>query len=933
MAETGETGAKDWRSDEEKAKARLRVGMMSLFKCWIPDHPEASTARAEVHPVLRDALGGAARITLVSSLFQGIDDLEVYELTDQPISLQDIMVDRQGSEAFLDPKMALRLVRRKFGLMTMITRMTGTLEHRNITAVSISAGIPMDELLRFSRLMSARITESAAEEEKLFRRALAREPCPHIDVLFHDDVIGRKLPVRWEVKQFFSTVARALRAGGDPVEVAHGIVGEQLRWLGPRQLMEIALHATRINIEMDTGRLDAPRMTLGEADEEPLLIATRHIFDEYKALKKEAERERAMSGFARTGQFTAAGQSPTEDGLPAEDTEALAEELEAEDDFLTVAEEAAGPGADDELVIHARALDLLRAVRGRGFFRKVSMVAGEIDFVGTAAGFGGTALAAKDPLEAHAEAKRITEPMYRARSLADVVGPLMSGGHLQQALEAGRDALEAARACNEQDAPQAFSAAIEALMFIGAESDREAAVREGLQASHRLREPETRAASLMRIASTLLEAGALPQGVRSTLSRNVMGDDIHFWDEKVIEPPLVEALVSLLPGVDDDTVLFLQTLIAHTDPGVRCGVVRTIPFTESEALRNMLLSHLKDAEEIVRTEVVERLGASQDPTLGIYLQNVARQKSGDLTEREKRAVALNLARLDLEKYTPLFNAMLGPLATATGDLTKREKPFKEDIDWQMAALEVLFHANSRSARRLLYNAALSSRGALKDSCERIWAYIKDKPYGEHTLPRSPHDPEWTEEDEFDLLRTLERVAPEAAEPDAEAGDSLDADHAGERAPSAPADDKKGGGLFGRLKSLFKRGDDAGESNEATDPAEASAEASVEQPVEPLGPPAAAMRIEARLSNEGEAWSGSTQMVFRLYVDEDGEQPLWEERLEQVPVEEGAINVRLGLSRRFPKPLPGRVWLGISVQDRPEMRPRALIERRAAVVEG
>ncbi len=39
------TGAADWRSDAEKDKSLLRTAALSLFKTWIPEHPEASAER------------------------------------------------------------------------------------------------------------------------------------------------------------------------------------------------------------------------------------------------------------------------------------------------------------------------------------------------------------------------------------------------------------------------------------------------------------------------------------------------------------------------------------------------------------------------------------------------------------------------------------------------------------------------------------------------------------------------------------------------------------------------------------------------------------------------------------------------------------------------------------------------------------------------
>ena len=221
MLEKVVTGASDWRSEEEKEKSHLRTASMSLFKTWIPEHPEASAERDQVMGLWRQALAHRGRVTFVSTLSTGVDDIMVHEYHDQGLSMQELLVQREGTEAFLDPRNALRVVRRKYGMMTLITRMTGTMEHRNIVAISMQRDIEPRELVEFSKLLASRITDTAAEEEQVFRKAFSRGQFPHVEVLFHSDIVGRRLPVPWEVKQVYALAGRAARTPGATCRVVN----------------------------------------------------------------------------------------------------------------------------------------------------------------------------------------------------------------------------------------------------------------------------------------------------------------------------------------------------------------------------------------------------------------------------------------------------------------------------------------------------------------------------------------------------------------------------------------------------------------------------------------------------------------------------------------------------------------------------------------
>ena len=95
------------------------------------------------------------------------------------------------------------------------------------------------------------------------------------------------------------------------------------------------------------------------------------------------------------------------------------------------------------------------------------MVSGDVNFVDTAlAGTNeiGGALVAQDPVEALRLARDVTEPFYRARSLAETVVPLVNAGKAELAFKAARDALASARICQTEDQVSAYSVTLPALI-------------------------------------------------------------------------------------------------------------------------------------------------------------------------------------------------------------------------------------------------------------------------------------------------------------------------------------------------------------------------------------------------------------------------------------------------------------------------------------
>ncbi len=967
MIEEEATGAADWRSEAEKQKSMLRKACASLFKTWIPDHPEAQLERGEVPRNWRDAMldGTMPGITLESMLSQGSEDVLAHDYHEQALSMQELLVQREGSDAFLDPKNALRVVRRKFSMMTLVSRMASTMEQRNIAAISIKGDIPVEVLTKFGRLLAARVDGTALEEENEFKKKMRRGKFDHVEVLYHSEMIGRRLPVPWRAKHAYTLIGRAMKRGEMPETATDRVAANRAPHMPPKVLRQLLLYADDVRDELDApGAFDPIQTFLMHAEERALLNATRNIFNEYQELRSEASHARAMHS---TTDLSVGDLMGGDDELStAEVQKAL------DDDFLADADQD-----DDDFLRLAKGLELVRKTRGPEFFSRITMVSGDVSFVATALGSGFAevehTVVGLDPVEGLRKAQAVTEPYYRARGLSAVVPHLLAGGHEEEAEKAAEEAFAAARKCHTADVDQAYTAALTALLAVGHEQQAGLAVSEALERAHDHKDDEERAASLMRVVSTLMEAGPLPPSVRTTLSRAIVGADVHFWGKKDISSPLVEVILSLLTGDDVDTMIFLQKVIVHPNVDVRKSVIRSMPF-DTEELRGILLGHLRDTDVNVRVDVAERIGYSGDRKLALYLQNHVRQNAPD-SLREKRAMAMNLARLDPERFTPLFNAMLGKYATEGQGLTDKFKPLKDDDDWRLAGLEVLYFLNSQQAKRLIFNVEKKVKGSLKPLVDQMWAIIKAKPYGDPTLPRSSHDPEWTEDQSLGLGALLERDA-RAAGIEEEADPDLPPEEQEADVEAAPKrKEKSTGGLFSRIKSKIFGGDggeetqaieavrdDAGEGEgegeggddaqmtpgEATmDAAAPSLDAPPGAPSAAYAPPAppkvrtyagdakAAMRFQAMLMEGEGAWSGAVPMTFALYGGPEEGMPFWQDELHTVIVQDGSFEVLLGVTdgNRLPDALPTEVWLGINVDGNGEMQPRTSLTRARSVVQG
>lgn len=954
-----QTGAADWRSDAEKHKSLLRKAAISLFRISIPDHPEAAMARPEAGPQFRDAMGTfAEQVTFVSLLSFGSEDMQAHDYMSAPLSLQELLVQREGTDAFLDPRNALRVVRRKFGMMTLIARMASTFEQRNIIAVQLDGTMDEKEILAFARLMNVRVEGTAAEEELAFRKRLRREKLNKVDVLYHSELVGRRIPVPWPVKHLYSLLGRINRKSGRPsADALQQFAEENAGRLNAKSLRQLSLYSDELAEDLDADGLDPYEAFIRCADERLMLTATRSIFDEFRELKLESQRERVLS--VAGDMDRSVSDDDVDESLTANSEGSLTDIAEA--NFL---EDASSDADDDDFLRIAQALDRIRRLLGRNFFERISLVSGDVNFVDTVEGTGLEAVEERlkgiDPEEALAQARAVTEPYYQARALAAVVEPLQAAGKTELAERAALEAYAAAKACITSDAMLAHAVAIDALLNARLALPAADSVRQAMTAAHAMGEDDERTAAIMCIVSALIEAGALPTQVRSAFSESILGPDVNFWSKSTVTQQLVEAILALLTEIDEDALIFLRKLVVHPDEAIRRSVLRTLPIGDNEAVNNMLVSHLRDDEPAVRIEVMERIGWAGKPQFGLYLVNHFRHGQAR-TDQEKRTLALNLARLNPDRYVPVLNAMLGGLATKDAALTARFKPIKDDSPTQLAALEVLYHLNHRNARRLLYNASEKGKGKLKPLAKRIWELVRSAPYGEPKFPQSTHDPEYNEDAPYEFLTEIEALEAEQKEaaPTPEVEEKVELSFDEEVVAPETSEKSSGSSLFGRLKSkLFGSKSGADESLSDADDGETSAafdelsddEAAMAReqnalltppaatesssqpapPPAPLGPPRAGLRFAARLTADEEVGGTTLPMHFALFTSETNGEPFFAEEKSAVRIAGGRFEVTLGTDRVRFEGIPEQVWVEVTV-DGDTLSPRALVTRQRSVV--
>jgi len=700
--------------------------------------------------------------------------------------------------------------------------------------------------------------------------------------------------------------------------------------LSAKSVRQLALYHRELKRDLGDSAHDPFPDLLRAANQRITLTATRNIFDEFNELRNRRKQKAALE---QSGEHVLT-EGDTEELFDDEDTDFSAE--------------ASDVGGDDEaeLLRLGDSLNRIREILGRPFFARISMVSGDINFVDSATGDAGAseevgADTLTNPVEALRRARAVSEPLYRCRSLATVTPTLISAGRFDDALAAASEALDAARIVPTEDKVSAFSAAVRALVETEQPELAATAVTECLGVAHNYRDLVERSAALVRVASTLIETGTLPITVKKAVSRAILGPDVHFWGKAAVKSPLVEAVISIISSREDDSLIFLQKVIVHEDPAVRRSVVRTMPLDGVEQLEKMLLGHLKDHDSGVRVEVIERLGSSGQLKFGVYLVNVLRQEILNTLE-EKKALALNLGRLDPERYYHVYNAMLGRLGLDDAAMTNRIPKFKDDADLQLAALEALYHLQSRDARRILYHAAHEGKGSGVKHAKALWQVVKASGYADPSLPRSPHDPEWTEEDIFNFQTVLDQGTAILKTIDAE-GESE--------------------GLVGLIKGLFKKkpaspplaevlsSDDDGEDlpeleplnpADGINPDEGSADVpepsrtedeSTDTDNAPPAPrePEVGLRLEAMIQRDTRAWSGRVPMVFRIHGTPDSEDPIFSESKEEVLITAGRFEVTVGSDIAIPQ-LPKKVWMEIEVDGEP-LEPRMEISNYRSVVPG
>jgi hypothetical protein len=941
MVENNNSGAQDWRSELEKRKSLLRKSAIALFKTWIPDHAEASIARGEVFALFQGSLHQYARaINLVNQLSFGSEDITAHEFATEPISLQELLVQREGTDAFLDAKNALRVVRRKFGMMTLISRMASTMEQRNIASIRIQSDIDQETLLKFGKLMSRRVEGTSTEEEEEFRRQLRRLNSNHISVLFHVDVIGRKVPVPWPIKEIYSKLAILNERDGvlSNDGLAH-FCNEHASQLTSKSVRQLSLYNGEMRQDLGDSAHDPFPSLLRAANERLVLTATRNLFDEFNELRILRKQRAALH---QSGEHV----------LTEEATQAQFSDDET--DFAAEASELGGVDSAEILRL-GKTLDLIRTIMGRAFFIRISMVSGDLNFADAASGktavndqFEADTMA--NPVEALRRARAISEPLYRCRSLGTVTPTLVSAGRFDDAMAAASESLDSARVVPGEDRVSAFTIAIRALVETEQPELAASAVTESINTAHNFRDLVERSGALVRIASTLIETGTLPILVKRAVSRSILGPDVYFWGKDAVKSTLVEAVIAIISSKEDDSLIFLQKVIVHNDPAVRCSVIRTMPLNGIPHLEKMLLGHLKDHDVDVRLEVIERLGSSSQVRFAAYIANAIRQ--GEFTtDEEKLSLALNLGRLDPDKQYHVYNAMLGQLGLDDPKLTDRMPKFKDDEGLQLAALQALHHLRSREARRVLFHASHDGRGkkAIQTKAEQLWELTKNLGYDDPMFPRSSHDPEWSEEDIFNFEQFLAGAPTKNKQED------------GERI-------KEASGMFGWVKSLFSSDESDGDrieplndSKSPTDEPDAPNEISTDRSDEPLSnlqtpstnttelntseisessvqpsksavEPQVGFKIEAMIQRASRAWSGDVQMVFCFHAsDHDDQPPLYSESKSDVRVTAGRFEVILGSTESLPD-LPKKVWLTIEV-DGHLMEQRLEITPYRSVIQG
>ena len=324
----------------------------------------------------------------------------------------------------------------------------------------------------------------------------------------------------------------------------------------------------------------------------------------------------------------------------------------------------------------------------------------------------------------------------------------------------------------------------------------------------------------------------------------------------------------------------------------------------------------------------------------MYLVNILRQ-GGLSTFEEKLSLALNLGRLAPNRYYHVYNAMLGRLGLDDASMTDRVPKFKDDRDLQLAALEALYHLRSREARRILYHAAHEGRGGVTKQAKQLWQVVKSSGYTDPTLPRSPHDPEWTEDDLFNFQVVLDEGATllqkvdDGAEQEGLVSLIKGLFQRKKKASSPPDLGAEGNDKFtdGDLPPIMPLDSDKTADQGSNDSTPEPIDLVAETPPSPPPPrtPEVGLHLEAMIQRDTRAWSGRVPMTFTIHASADDDNPLFTDTQSEVLVTAGRFEVTVGSDVALPL-LPKKIWMQIEVDGEP-LEPRMEVSNYRSVVQG
>lgn len=874
---------------QNEALGNLRQACFSLFKTMLPDSPDARVERHRVHECLDRAMEGRERLNVISLAFVGREDMMIegylhdFEGNPMEVSVSTLFNPPEESEAFLDPRHAIKVARRKYNMLALMNSMNTLMARRSIFSMSIAASIGEKELLAFCDLMS-RTFETREEEESAIREGAARFAKRRlIELFYNEQVVGQTLKLPWRLK----VALTLLRARAQERKRTEGELDREA------QLQLLSYHSYGLS------QPDLKAWILFGDKLEPELegVFSIKLMDEIVLGLPEKQLASIILSLLETyHQLRKEHLGKTE----AQDDEEVEESEQSFQTQLGLAE------VGERLRTHAAALDRLQNIIGKGRFLSLAKAKRALDFQREAAEgetfdeLTGDAGSVEAIERAAQQAYNLSDPAYRAKALIQLALKLHEANETDRASELAADAFLFTDEITVGAVP-IIAEVLGCLLAVGDEKLALEALKKGLLLAHSFPAEEERAQGLQAMTSALLQAGNVSPAVRQTFTEHILGDDLSFWVDPAIQPALEESVLSLIDILSPQADLLARKLLAHPSPAVRTSTVRRLPFS-NEQYRELILSHLAEDNSLdVRLEVIERVGYSGDAALGAYLINHLRRNFGGMDDGEKRSVALNLARTDAKRYLPLFSLMLGSLATQDPELIGNNRPFPDDKGLQLAAMEVLCRLNSREARKILWNAQMNARGELEEPFTWAWVSVKHKPYGAPELPRSRLDPEWTPEDDTDFIASIRPAKLDEQQPDDEPEELVL-----EKEPATP---ELADPMIERLRT------EAGSRLRRLENQQGS----------PF-----LLALRARLRHKGIPSDDLLDMTFRLYRTQHTTTVLWEEHHQRLVVQDGQVSLLLGSKSPLPEKLPAEVFLGMQVQRSPELKPRVRIWRDPAL---